>query len=283
MNDSIAVADPPRDTNGQQVDENPFVTKATQEARKPRSASLLQSVITGKRVRPVLTVLYGGPGIGKTTWASHAPSPIFLPTERGVDQVGATRFPLPRTFEEFYKQLSALDTESHDYQTLVIDTADGLEALIWARVCAEKKVKSIEELKWGDGYTRAKMIWRGLLNQLVDMSERFNVIILAHAHVKTFNDPALPDPYEVWRIRLHDKSAEVLRECCDNILFACYDVELVKDNIKDKKGRGLHSGERIIHTQAGTGYEAKQRFDLPDPMPLEWSAFEKAINDFYAK
>jgi hypothetical protein len=190
---------------------------------------------------------------------------------------------MPETFGRFCTMIRTLSTEEHPYKTIVIDTADGLEALIWANVCEEKKVTSIEELKWGEGYTAAKGKWRRLMNELVELSERFNILILAHGHVKTFNDPSLPDPIDVWRIKLHDKSAEVLKECVDNILFACYDVTVVKENQKDKKGRGIHSGERIIRTIEGSGFQAKNRFNLADPIPLEWQAFEDGVKAFYAK
>ncbi len=272
---SLAVAPSTNST-----DENPFEVQARVEMAKPKNGS--PSIIRGKRVRPIFTVLYGGPGIGKTSWAAQAPAAIFLDIERGCDQVGADRFdPVPKTFEEFNNQLQFLDKEPHDYKTIVVDTADALQALIFKRVCLEKKVKSIEEVGWQDGYKRAVTIWRGTLGQIRDMSERFNMVVLAHAHIKSFTDPALTAPYDTWKINLHDLLLPVLREMCDNILFAAYDVEIVKEN--RKAARGLHSGERIVRTVAGTGFDAKNRFNLPDPMPLEWSALENGVREFYGK
>ena len=253
--------------------ENPFAVKAAQEAVKPKKASPLDSIVRGRKVRPTLTVIYGVPGVGKSTFGQGADNPVFSPAERGADQLDVARFPMPKTYLEFKQQVHSVQSEPHDFKTYVVDTLDGVESLIWAEVCEEKKVKSIEELKWGEGYTAAKGKWRILLNKLVELSEKMNVILLAHAHVKSMNDPSLPDPIDIWRIRLHEKSAEVLRECCDNILFACYDVTF-------SEGRGLHSGNRILRTSAGTGYEAKNRFSLPDPMPLQWSALEQGIKDF---
>lgn len=275
--------DPVVDLHTPPVYENPFVQVAAEQFRKPQEPGILSRIVRGKKVRPIVSVLYGPPGIGKTTWASKAPSPIFIPCERGADQVGPERFPTPETFSEFRQMCGAIANQKHSYKTLVIDTADGLEPLIWAEVCEEKKVKSIEELKWGEGYTAAKGKWRTLLNSLVRLSEKMNIIILCHSHIKTFNDPALPDPYDMHRLKLHDKSAEVLRDVCDNILFACHEVSLVKDAPKDSKGRGLHSGNRIIRTSAGTGYEAKNRFNLPEEIPLEWAELEEGVKSFYAK
>lgn len=277
-------APPNNDSVATTVDDNPFAEQVAQEARKPRKASPRDSIIRGKKVRPVLTVVAGGPGIGKSTFGANADSPIFIPTERGLDQIGCERFPMPATYLEFKRMVHAIDTEPHDYKTLVIDTIDGLEGLIWAEVCQEKKCNSIEEPGWGEGYTAAQTKWYTLLQKLVLMSERFNVLLLAHQQIKTFNDPAVTDPYDVYKIKLNEKSAAVIREKVDNILFAAYDVTLVKDNQGDDKGRALHSGKRILKTRATTGLpDAKNRYNLPDEIPLEWSALESGIQEFYQK
>lgn len=265
-------------------EENPFIQAATQVAAKPKEPVLLDSIITGKRVRPVLIVVYGPPGIGKSTFGSQAPNPIFIPTERGLDQIGATRFPQPETFEEFRNCCAAIGkTKTHQFKTLVIDTADGLEALIWAEVCQEARVTSLEKIPYGRGFVAAGTRWRALLGSLVKLSEHINVLILCHSHIKSFDDPSLSDPYDMYRIKLHDKSAEILRDFCDSILFANYDITLQKDHPNDPKGRGLHSGKRIIKTQANTGFEAKNRYHLPEEIPLEWKSLEDGVEKFYAK
>src|SRR5206468_4669463 len=141
---------------------NPFTERAAaQQEAKPKKASLLDTVTIKKRFRPVFFCLYGPPGVGKSTFGASADNPIFIPTERGLDHITTPKFPTPKTFAEFYHQLVAVDTEEHSYKTIVIDTADALELLIWERVCAEGKVRSIEDFGggYGKGYTRAREIW----------------------------------------------------------------------------------------------------------------------------
>jgi hypothetical protein len=283
MSNSIAAADPPRDTNGQQQDDNPFAEKAAEEARKPKKPSPLASIITGKRTRPIFCLVYGPPGIGKTTFASQAPTPVYLDTERGSDQVGAARFPTPATYLEFALQLDALDKEEHPYQSIVIDTFDALEPLIVQKACDDLKTDALEKLERGAGYIHAKNLWRRLLTKLRLMSERFNIIMLGHASVKPFNDPSLPAPYDTWKMRINDKCADVIKESVDTILFACLDLEIHKQKITDKKGRAVTSGDHILRTRPAAGYDAKNRFDLEDPILLEWAALESAVKEFYAK
>lgn len=269
--------------NAPPLDENPFSVQAAMEASKPKQPTWLDMVITGKRARPVLMVVYGSPGVGKSTFGSTAPNPIFIPTERGLDQIGAARFPQPETFTQFKEMCTTFANTKNNYQTLVVDTADGLEALIFEEICKEAGVPSIEKIPYGKGFDAAKTRWRSLLKSFERLSERKNVLILCHSHIKTVNDPSLSDPYDMHRMKMHDKSAEVLRDFCDNILFACYEITLSKDDQKDKKGRGLHSGNRILKTSANTGFEAKNRFHLKDEIPLEWASLQEGVESFYTK
>jgi hypothetical protein len=47
----------------------------------------------------------------------------------------------------------------------------------------------------------------------------------------------------------------------------------------ERKGkiRGMSSGARVLHTQWTAAYDAKNRFDLPDTLPLAWDEFELAV------
>lgn len=267
---------------------NPFADRAAAAAVSAevkvlakRGTSLLSTITTRKRRRPVFGVLFGPPGIGKSTFMTEAPNPIFIPVERGLDQLTVAKFPTPATFEEFYKQIDTLDTEDHDYQSVVIDTADALEILIHGRVCAEYKCKSIEDPGYGKGYARAKEIWVGVLNKLSKMSERFNVFLICHSHIKSINDPSLSGVYDCWELKLHAKAAEVIRQMVDTILFAQMEISIQKDTPKARKGRGILSDDRVLWTSPGTGYEAKNRFNLPNPLPFQWEALQTAINTFY--
>jgi hypothetical protein len=263
---------------------NPFAEHAAQEAAKPKKAGILSQVTVRKRKRPIFGLLYGQPGIGKSTFGATLPKPIFIATER-LDQISVPKLPVPRDFKALYDQVDALDKEEHEYESIVLDTLDATELLIWQRVCSEGKVKSIEEFGggWAKGYTRARELWTGLLSKLSDMSERYNVLLTAHAHVKTFTDPSLSTPYDRWVMKIQDKSAEIVRQMVDLILFVQLETTVQKDTPKARKGRGIVSGDRVLWTQPATGFEAKNRYDLESPLEFSWEALSEGISKFYEK
>jgi|SRR5437868_704797 len=267
------------------LEPNPFSERlAAQEEVKPKKpASVLSQITTRKRRRPVFGVVYGPPGIGKSTFGAGAPNPVFLQVERGLDQITVPKLPIPKDFSQLYAQIDALEREEHDYRTIVLDTLDATEVLIWQRVCAEGKVKSIEDFGggYGKGYVRAREIWTGLLAKLSEMSERFNVLLLAHSHLKTVNDPMLSAAYDLHKIKIHDKSAEIIRQMVDLICFANLDVSVDKETNKARKGRGIFSGDRLLWTGPISGVEAKNRYDMESPIEFSWEALQAGVDKFY--
>jgi hypothetical protein len=261
---------------------NPFTDRLPIEP-KTKKGSTFDLVTTRKRRRPFFGVLYGPPGVGKSTFAAEAPSPIFIPCERGLDQITVAKFPTPKNLTEFGSYLKAIDEEEHDYQTLVIDTADALELLIFDAVCAEGKVNGIEEFGggYGKGFTRAREYWARLLSRLTKLSERINVVLVAHSHLRTVNDPMLATAYDIHEMKIQQKSAELIRQSVDLILFARIATTVAKDSPKARKGRGLVTGDREMYTQPTTGLESKNRFNLESPMEFSFEALQNGINNFY--
>ena len=111
--------------------------------------------------------------------------------------------------------------DEHDYQTVVIDTLDWLERLIWAKVCEDRGVKSIEDIGYQKGYVFALDFWR----QIVDRLDRLRndrsmcVVLLAHCKIEKFEDPESP-AYDRYSPRLHKHANALITEWVDAVLFA---------------------------------------------------------------
>jgi hypothetical protein len=234
----------------------------------------LAAVKSGRVQRPLKTILYGVAGIGKTTFAAGAPSPIFLCAEDGTAQLDVHRFPEPTSWQEALDAIDALKTEQHEFKTLVVDTLDWLEPLCWRDVCRRSGKPDIEAFGYGKGYVAAVDEWRVFLARLeaLQRARGMHVLLLAHGVVKQHRDPSI-EGFQRWTLKLHEKSAAVLTEWCDALLFATHETYTKKDGSKTK---GISTGARVVRTSWHAAYEAKNRFGLPDPMPLDWETFASA-------
>src|SRR5262245_58393587 len=72
------------------------------------ATGVLYTISRGKRPRHIFALLYGFDGVGKKLWASHAPRPIFIGTEKGTEQLDVARFPQTESIGELLAQLRAL-------------------------------------------------------------------------------------------------------------------------------------------------------------------------------
>ena len=259
-------------------------TTATPAAPPKPKKMVLGSVTTGRVIAPIKTLVYGQPGVGKTSFAAGAPGAIFFPIEEGTNAVDTARFPAPESFVDVLDGITELERNEHKFKTAVFDTVDALEALIWAKVCADAKKASIEDVGggWGKGYIAALGEWRLFLARLERLraTRGMNIVLVAHAQVKKFANPEGQD-YDRYELKLQGKGASALvQEWVDNLLFAAFEVIAATDEKTDRT-RGVSTGKRIVHTVRTGAYEAKNRHNLPDPMPLEWAAYRSAVVEFF--
>lgn len=243
----------------------------------------LSDIQIGRQNKPPRIILYGVEGIGKSTFASKAPRPIFIQTEDGLSEIDCAKFPVSQTLADVLEDIKTLGMEEHDYKTVVIDSADWLEPLIAQAVCDDYGVDSLHKAAGGfnRGYEKLADKWGTVLDALnwLRLTKGMGVIIIAHSAVKTFNDPENP-PYDRYQLRLHQKSNDLLMEWADAVLFAARKMLVTRVDSGKAKAQaiGKGGGERIIRTTAGPACAAKNRYNLPEELPLDYAAFAQALN-----
>lgn len=234
----------------------------------------LASVCRGRVERPYRVVLYGLDGVGKTTFAASAPAPIFIGAEMGTAQMDVARFPQPTCWEDVLEAVRVLGSEDHGYETVVFDTLDWIEPLAFKAVCKREGVDTIADLGYGKGYDVAADLWRSLLAYVERLQAKrgMNVIMLAHADLKKFQNPE-GDDFDRYQLKLDKRVTGLVREWPDEVLFANYQTFTHE---KNKRVRGISDGSRVIHTSRQAAYDAKNRHGLPDSLPLDWDEFHAA-------
>lgn len=258
--------------------------------------SRLKQASKGKLKESPRILIFGSEGVGKSTFAAAAPSPIWLDIEGGSGRLDVVRYPfhdgdsghMPTTYQDVVSAVKDLSSNDHQFQTVVIDTVDRLEALIWKQVLTEDtkhKPKSIEDYGggYGKGYVAAVDKWRDFCAMLEEGRRKRNLtwLLLSHAQVRPFKNP-VTESYDRYTMRMNEKAAGFLREWADIVGFACFE-ETTSNLFSDEKVRGVSTGRRLLKLERSAAHDAKSRYPMPAQveMTLEdpWAPFAKALSE----
>jgi len=238
----------------------------------------LKSITKGKAIKAPRILLYAGHGIGKSTFAASAPSPIFIQTEDGLGNIDTSSFPLADDSKSVMSAIQTLYEEKHDFQTVVLDSADWLENIMLQEIEARHDAK---DLAYGKSAMLLADQWRNVLEGLNALrNERgMAVVIVAHQEIKRFESP-VSEPYDRYQPKLQTRSSAVVQEWADCVFFANYKTIIKKtegEGFTKDHVRGISTGERILFTQEQPSHLAKNRFNLPAELKFSWDAFTNAI------
>lgn len=244
----------------------------------PAEVSLDDGTVSGVMDAPIRTTLYGDAGLGKTTFGANAPAPYFLDLEKGSRRFSVARY-FPTSWDDILDRVERLTVAKHEYRTLVLDTADGIEQVIHEVICRRSGVSSIGEVGggWGKGQEAAVPEWRRLLYALERLQDRreMSVLILAHTAIKAFHDP-MGTSYDRYIPRIDAKAAGLIEAWCDDVLFARLDT-VVKEDKRTKRVKGTSSEVRVVYTRPNAAWYAKCRSNLPEQIALDWAEYEAAL------
>lgn len=223
-------------------------------------------------------VLYGPEGIGKSTFASKFPNPLFIDTEGSTKNMDVKRFDAPEKWADIFEAIKYVKTTPDCCESLILDTADWAEMLCIKYTCEKGGVNGIEDFGYGKGYTYAQENFKRLLDSLEGIiKEGINVVITAHAKMRKFEQPDEMGAYDRWEMKLSRQVAPMLKEWADMVLFANYKTFVVEDDkTKSKKAQG---GKRVMYTTHNPCWDAKNRYGLDDCIAFDYEAIKAVIED----
>ncbi len=231
---------------------------------------------------PIRALIYGADGVGKSTMCAGAPRPVFIATEDGLGNIDAQAIDPPESWGNIIEAVDSLASDDR-VGTIVIDSLDWAEQMLWAHIVAThtdekgRKVRDIEGFGYGKGYVAAASEWRVLIAALQRAGKAGkHVLLTAHAHRKTVKNPTGED-FEQMQIKLQERASGLFREWVHIVAFAELDIATVTDKDDGGRTKGVFTGQRVLRTQPGAGYQGKARLTLPAKIPLDWHAFEAAI------
>lgn len=229
------------------------------------------TITNTRKTKPMKVVLYGVEGIGKTTFVSHFPDPIFIDTEGSTGFIDAKKLPDPDSWAMLLEEIAYM-AQNPQGKTLVIDTADWAEELAKQHLMAKHKWQAIDQTDYGARYVAlSNEIIRLLRGLEMVKNAGMNVVLTAHAVQKKFELPDQVGSFDRYVLKLEKRDAALIKEWCDMLLFANYKTTVVASGSGSKKATG---GQRVMYTTHMPAWDAKNRLGLPDELPFEYGSIE---------
>lgn len=219
-------------------------------------------------------ILYGEPGVGKSTFAVKSPRPFFITTDGNyefLEDFGAKEEAhiQVRNWRECIK---AFSQPYDEYETIVVDLLEDTFKMCENDFCIEKKIDHVSDLGYGKGYDISRNNFYAAMMKLLGREDK-NVILIMHGVTSVIKDRrGVEHTIYAPTNRLPDKVADVLEGAVRYCLRCYIKNELIGDKSVKKRYLKLIPEEGEFGIARGLD-ESK----VPTDIPLDFDVFAKLI------
>jgi hypothetical protein len=248
----------------------------------------LDSLKTSSNTLEPMLLVYGTAGMGKTSLALEAPDPVYIQVapERPPVGINTIGFGEITSWDQLLQALEALNSDKNQFKTLVVDSLDALEPMIWRDVCVANQWASIETPGYGKGYIIADAHWQQLI-EICDFLRRerhMTIIWLALALASNHEEPG-SQPYKRYDLKLHKRAEGLMTQAADGVFFINTKV-VIKEAESGFGKKAIHAeggGTRWLFADGRPAFVAKHRFlKMPDafmlPKGKAWAEISKYLH-----
>ena len=224
------------------------IKRVQKSVKKTKLTLPTEKSITASSILEYVSLFYGPPGVGKTTFVNDlADRVFFISTDRGTRYMETLRAECS-SWQDIQKITRALKEQAHaaKYQLVCLDHIDDICNMCEEHVCSDLGISDLTDAGYGKGWKAyRKSIW-SVIQEILSLN--LGVVMIAHETIKTIRtkvietERTMPD--------LSKSAWKVIVPKCDIVGYCGYKII--------KKG-GVKKETRILETSPREDLYVKDR------------------------
>ena len=214
-------------------------------------------------------LLYGLPGVGKTSLASEFKNVLIAGFEMGTNALNNVYVQPIKTWKDWrdmVKQLCTKDALKDKFDSIAIDTADFAWDLCVKWICSQNGVEKLGDIPWGGGYDLAKKEYTQTFRDLTYSG--YGLVFISHSTEKTYKNEKGEDYTQIVPA-LPNRPFDIVNKMVDILAYIREIPVEIGDKVENKRYMFLRGDQRFL---------AKSRFKYIKPrIELSYQGLVDAI------